>query len=112
MVMTSNERQKRYIERLKAASVTNGVADTDTNRRHVSDEANSALASVSDVTAWWEQATKDQRAQLCEAIGGRELAATMDGSNDEFETYVDEVIESCLEDYAESWGYKKIEAGA
>jgi hypothetical protein len=99
MALSSSERQKRYIERLKAGAVSNN-APTAAN-------APAPVIDIPAIVSWWKAAKASQRELMCAEIGGYELADAMI-DNDEFQECIDECVKITLRDYAGKYGYQPI----
>jgi hypothetical protein len=87
--MTSSERQKRYMAKLKAAAGTNANDETTSNDAPVTNDID-----IPTSVAWWKRVGDDERTELWVSLF----------EDDDWNTYIDECVKLALED----WGYKKI----
>jgi hypothetical protein len=96
MALSSNERQKRYIAKLKDAAANNTPP-----------VGAPAVIDIPAIVRWWRAARLSQREALCAEIGTYNLTYVMSGDT-VFQEYIDECVKIDLRDRAADYGYRKI----
>jgi hypothetical protein len=92
MALSSNERQRRYMAKLRGAAANNAPPVID----------------IPAIVSWWKAATLSQREALCAEIGTYDLTYVMSGDTG-FQEYIDECVKIDLRDRAADYGYQPIE---
>jgi hypothetical protein len=103
--MSNAERQRRFIEKLKARTVT--------NKTPAKDHSPADDIDVDAIAAWWQDASDQERKWLVEEIGldGADgLAAAIADTDALRDYFLDEAVQT-LEEAADEHGYWKIPDG-